>query len=136
MKRILSGILIVLMMITLLAPLSLASGTQYDIIVKEVEATNAKIESMIQQAKAEADREINNFNKTNHPNAFVEAVNRLILELKIEIIARRLVTETDRLAADMIKKAANAGVTVICEYEAVQIGNKIVMIDPLIVVGF
>lgn len=142
-KRILSLGLIFVLGLSLFAT-TFASSDQ-DWIAQEIEKTNASIEQMIADAKRDADREISKMNMeielyrmlgriSNAPvDKLIENAEQR-LERSLDRIIDKLVRDTDGLANQMIQKAAEYGIEVICEYVAVEIGGRTVWIDPLRIV--
>lgn len=54
---------------------------------------------------------------------------------KVDVIIVKLIEKTERIAQKAIREAAKYGVKVECEYVYVEIGGKVVPIDPLRIVG-
>lgn len=75
-------------------------------------------------------------------NAKIEAVTTVICKLAAgtkgfvaDTFAALLVATTNAIAQDAIYRAEQLGVTVICEYKEVLVGDNLVLVDPLIVFG-
>ncbi len=119
MKRLISSILTLVLVLSLFVPASYAGKWDYEEIPAVVEATNNEIDSLIEEAIYQ-----------------VSQVDELgeKAEKEINKIIEKLVKETDKLSEKVIKEAGKIGILVICEYIPVEIGGQIIMIDPLIVV--
>jgi len=75
-------------------------------------------------------------------NAKIEAATTVICTLAkgtkgivADAFAALLVATTNAIAQDAIYRAGQLGVTVICEYKEVMVGDNRVLVDPLIVFG-
>lgn len=134
MKRLLSIILIMVFVLSLSISPVFASGTGYEKVLADVNRTNEKIEKMIDKAQKEADKVIEKYSR--EPEIRKERKNPVELEEKIDKIINKLVEATNKEAAQMIKRAANKGFKVVCQWVPVEIGGRTVMIDPLRILGF
>ncbi len=118
MKKLLSMVIISILLVLVFSSSVFAAEDVYSL----VEETNERIERMIDRAVERAD-DLN----PESPR----------YDQRLDRIINRLVDRTNALAARTIRKAKRKfGVTVICEYVEVQIGNRTVLIDPLRVVGW
>ena len=119
MKRLISSILTLVLVLTLFVPASYAAKWDYEEIPAVVEQTNNEIDRLIEEAVYQASQVDELGDKA---------------EKEINKIIEKLVKETDKLSEKVIKEAGKVGALVICEYIPVEIGGQIIMIDPLIVV--
>lgn len=78
-------------------------------VQQQVDKANAKIDNLVAKAIVKAEDNPDNVDK----------------------IIDNLVKQTNKIADKTIKYAAKKGIEVYCEYEDVEIGGKIVSIDPL-----
>ncbi len=125
MKKVICTLLTVVLLFGLFVPTSFAaSNKDYKEIIDQVEEVNEEIEELIEEA-IEGAEEVLESKK-----------GQVYIDKEINKIITKLVRETDKLAAKMIKKAAKIGIIVLCEYVEVTIANHKVLIDPLRVVGF
>lgn len=84
-----------------------------------------KIKAVISELEAQADR----------TDKRIEDLTEKFNE-RVDAIIEQLVNQTDKKAAQTIRKGAQKGIIVICVKEEVQIGGHSVFIDPLIIAGF
>lgn len=115
-----------------------------EFIQSEVNETNDTIDKLIVKYVAKADIQLRIYEKK---------VNALNLSLTGEVLQNALVALdneneeiingiideliylTGKVANEMIEKAAEYGITVVCEFVPVEIGGKIILIDPIKIVG-
>lgn len=116
---------IVLTMSLALSPVY-AAETEYEKVVSEVYKTNAEIDSMISKAIQETEKVME-----NHFNEEQSKRDQLI-----EDIIAKLISDTNKKATEMINKAADEGIKVVCELVEVAIGGQLIEIDPLRIIGF
>lgn len=151
MKKKLSLILLMLLILSLFTPAVFADdNSKFNDVVKQVEKTNQKIEKEIQKSIEVANYEIEkceeevaelNEKRTEADEEELVEIDCKILEyetklfLKIDDIISNLIDKTNKLANEMVEKAAKEGITVICELIEVEIGGRTVLIDPLIIVN-
>lgn len=126
MKRFI--ILVLTIVITLSLALSpvYAVETEYEKVLSEVNKTNAEIDKMISKAIEKTD------------NAMDKDINELTSKLdhRIEKIIEKLINGTFKKADKMVEKAADEGIEVICELVKVEIGGRVIEIDPLRILDF
>lgn len=146
MKKILSLILTLTLSLTLFTSVAYADNLEgnnknYDKIVKMVNKTNKSIENKIEEAVAKADKltaqyeeRLEELKKSKNYEKKAEVLTN-VYDMKIEKISQKLIRETDRIAHKTFEKAEEKGFKVKCNLIPVKLGNKIVMVDPIIVVN-
>lgn len=148
MKKILGSLMCSLLLIFMFSNTVSAAQLSSKDIVSLVNNTNYKIEQEIIKAQAQADSLTRKYNtiisqmeKANQAlsinnqtaNYYVQLFdeNKSNYDGELDKIVRRLVQTTNELASNTISIAAENGYTVICEMVEVQVGNRVVLIDPL-----
>lgn len=121
MKKLMSTILTLVLVLSLFAPASYAAKWDYDEIPTIVDRTNSEIDSLVEEARKEVEQINTSSNKAE------KETNKII---------DKLVKEIDKLADKTIKEAAKVSFGVICNYVEIEIGGQFVLIDPLIVISF
>ncbi len=122
MKRLVSCLSIVVLVLLLISPTVYAGVKVEDLVVD----ANQRIEQRIAEVKVEADQlYASRFEKTGQDRA---AVNH-----QINSLIAGLISETNAISAEAVNQAAGAGAKVICTYVHVEIAGRWVRIDPLIV---
>lgn len=132
MKRLLCGLSILVLVLVMMSPAAYAATS--DVYV-HVSAANNAIEARIERAQEDANRVLAQ-SALLYKLAFTDRQRDAITKLKdtrIDQIINDLVRSTDRIAANTIETAARSGVTVICSYVEVVVGDRVVLVDPLIV---
>lgn len=151
MKKKISLVLSLLLMLSLFMPAVYAEdNSKFNDIVKMVEETNLKIEEEIQKSIEKADYEIAKCEEEIEKlyeerteadeEELVEIDNKILefetkLSLNLDEIINDLIEDTNKLANEMVEKAAEEGITVICELIEVEIGGRSVLIDPLKIIN-
>lgn len=137
MKKRLPVVLVAALVLAAVLGATAYAASAHDI----VSAANASIAQEISQAVAQANQATLVYKTT------VAAVNsvggdprllalcRSIYDARLDQIGSALVSKTDRIADKAISACAALGVTVICEYTPVTLGDRIVYVDPLVVIG-
>lgn len=102
-----------------------------------VNSANASIAQEISQATAQANQAtfIYQTSVSIGGNAQLLALYRAIYDARLDQIGSSLVSKTDRIAKKAIADCAALGVIVVCEYTPVTLGDQVVYVDPLVVVG-
>lgn len=131
--------------VVLVATLILAAilgATAYAASARDiVNSTNASIAQEIRQATAQADLATvvyqANVATVNCVGGNVQllALCRSIYDGRLDQISASLISKTDRIAKKAIDDCAALGVTVLCEYTPVTLGDRVVYVDPLVIAG-
>ncbi len=108
-----------------------------------VDTANAQIQQEITRAIAQAnqatavyDASVQALQGCGGPQAAsLLALCNTLYDARLDQIASSLVMKTDMIAGKAIADAAALGVTVVCRYEPVTLGDRVVLVDPLVVVS-
>lgn len=106
-----------------------------------VNSANASIAQEINQAIAQADQATATYQlnvaavNSVGGNAQLLALCRSIYDARLDQIGSSLVSKTDNIAKKAISDCAKLGVTVVCQYTPVTLGDHVVYVDPLVVIG-
>jgi demethoxyubiquinone hydroxylase (CLK1/Coq7/Cat5 family) len=133
MKKLLSGITAMVLVLGLFTTGVQAKGStyektlSYDQVVQMVEQTDKEILEEISNADDKANRLILSYESGNlSEQKFNKELDEIIKDLK---------KDTNKKAQEAIKEAAKSGVIVEPVWNEVQIGGRIVLVDPCRVVG-
>lgn len=115
-----------------------ASAAEVDVekAIQLIDAANNEIYALIDAAKAEADVLKGNYLATvagleEGSDAYVSATVNYNAEL--DKLIGKLDEETVKLSNKTVEEAAKLGVQAECEWIPVEIGDRVVLIDPIIV---
>lgn len=135
MKKIIAFSLTMILVISLMMTSAFASVKSLGDVTEDVERANARIEALIDQAIEKTYRLIDRYEifvaKSKYDDTLIKKLNERIQE-----IIDDLVESTNRVAAETKEKAAKEGYKVICEMVEVNIGGRLVLIDPMRIGGF
>jgi hypothetical protein len=143
------GLFMTLLLVLVLSLGSVAFGDTVSpetmaIVQEDVDQTNIDIDQKIDEAVARSIVIVDTYNAavalaelTLEGQALDARLDALYdaKEREINNLIDTLVDETNAIAAACFQRCADLGVTVICELVPVEIDGRIVMIDPLKVVG-
>lgn len=115
MKKVLGLTLALAILLSLSVPFVYAEDETLEIVIETVEEANEKIDELIAEAIEETE------DKTNK---------------EIDNIIEELINDTNRMSEETINESAELGYEVVCEWIEVLIGGRIILIDPLRIVGF
>ncbi|QVK16842.1 hypothetical protein KHQ81_07930 [Mycoplasmatota bacterium] len=115
MKKVLTLLFLVLGFAFMSQVSAEAKVTTYEDAVKVVDKANEKIEAEIEKAIAKEA-------KLSDNSKYDEKLDKIIIKLQ---------NKTTRIADKTIEKLEKDGFIVICEYQKVTIGNRVIEIDPL-----
>lgn len=147
MKRIFKSILMMFLIFTLFTATTAVvyaeekSTTDYSEVISIVNKANKNIQFKIDKAVAKADDLTAAYNRKLVLTKDTPNYNKIARELKavynkqLDEVAKTLVKETDEIADKTIREAKKKGYTVQCQLVPVQLGDRVVMIDPLIVIN-
>ncbi|MGE5653928.1 MAG: hypothetical protein ACM3ZQ_06635 [Bacillota bacterium] len=133
MKRLLSGLCVILLVLVMISPAAYAATTSDTVAM--VAAANDAIDARIAKAQDDA-------NKLLALNAVLTEQAKSVQQRKaidqmtdagLDVIIASLLRDTNRISAQTITAAAEAGVTVKCFLVEVIVGGRSVMVDPLVV---
>lgn len=139
MKKRLTVILLATLMLTAVLGATAYAASAQDI----VNAANASISQEIAQATAQADQ------ATAVYNTSIAAVNacsgpdaamlldlcRTMYDARLDQISASLISRTDQISKQAIASCAALGVKVMCQYTPVTLGDRVVLVDPLVIIG-
>lgn len=91
-------------------------------VTEDIDLANEQIDNLIENAIEDAE-----LLTTNDLKRY---------ELELDKIIKELIKDVDKVAKEAIKDAAKNDITVYCELIEVEINERVVLIDPLIVGGF
>lgn len=152
MKKVLSSLVVVLLMVFMFNGFASAAELSTNDIMKLVEQTNTQINQDIKDAQLKADKLMDTYQQVE---GSLEATLRFLpkdslaydADLKLMGLAKErydnemdkiindLVNTTNARAKETIEIAAAHGYTVECEMVEVVVGDRTVLIDPLRVIG-
>lgn len=147
MKRVFKSVLMMLLIFTLFTATTAVvyaeeiSTTSYNEVVAIVDKANEDIQAKIDEAVAKADDLTASYNMGLALIKDTPKYNKIAKELKavydkqLDEVAETLVKETNEIADKVIREAKEKGYTVQCQLIPVQLGDRVVMIDPLIVIN-
>ena len=152
MKKILGSLMCALLLTFMFSNTVSAAQLSSEDIVNLVNQSNYSIEQEINRAQAQANilsrkydtirsqyeevgqvLSINNQADTFNTQLFEE--NKSSYDEELDRIVNRLIQRTNDIASNTIRIAAENGYTVICEMVEVQVGDRVVLVDPLRVTG-
>lgn len=119
-KKILIFILTMVITLSLTLTPAFAAETDYAKVISEVNKANAEIDKVINKALEKVgklDKEV------------YEPTSNIYIE--IDKIIEELIKDTEMISAKTIEKAAKNGFIVVCDYVEVEIGGRVILIDPL-----
>ncbi|MDX1805619.1 MAG: hypothetical protein R3267_01175 [Paenisporosarcina sp.] len=151
MKKIFTILLTALLFLGLSTSVFASSDEDYTKGIQLIELANLEIEEMIEKAVAEADELQGNYDaELNEVNAKLKIttdgkqqseLNKEIDKLtkvynkELDKIIHSIYKETFKLSKKTIKEAAKYGIIAECSWVEVTFADRIVMIDPIKVVG-
>lgn len=147
MKRVFKSVLMMLLVFTLFTATTAVayadetSTPSYNEVVAIVDRANEDIQAKIDEAVAKADDLTSSYNMGLALIKDTPKYNKIAKELKavydkqLDEVAETLVKETNEIADKAIREAEEKGYTVQCQLVPVQLGDRVVMIDPLIVIN-
>lgn len=119
MKKIASLAIIILLVFILIPGVAFASDGDLKKVTTQVDKTNERIDDMIDKAVEKAEK-------------FEDKKNA---DKLIDKLIDNLINKTNKIAENMIEKAEKQGIEVYCELIEVEIGDQIILIDPLRIGG-
>lgn len=144
MKKLLSTLMAGLLIVFMFSTTVSAAQQSCKDIESLVNSTNFAIEQEIIKAQTQANDltgkyittidQLENCKANINNDQFLEKIE-LKYDSNLDKIVNRLIQKTNYIANDTVSIAAENGYTVICELVEVEVGNRVVLIDPLRVVG-
>lgn len=148
MKKLTKSILTLILTLTIftsLASVAYAEDVNNDVYYNEVVVmvsnANSTIQNKIDEAVRQADKLTLAYNEAltaiegtkNYQDKFA-ALNQAY-NYGLDAIEAKLIKETNEIADKVIEEAGEKGVIVQCELVPVQLGDRVVMVDPLIIIN-
>ncbi|QGU94820.1 hypothetical protein GOM49_06650 [Clostridium bovifaecis] len=148
MKKLTKSILTLILTLSLFTSLALVayaedvnSDVYYNEIVVMVNDANSTIQNKIDEAVRQADMLTLAYNKalaaiegTGNYQDKSSAINQAY-NYGLDAIEDKLIKETNEISDKVIEEAGEKGVIVQCELVPVQLGDRVVMVDPLIIIN-
>lgn len=121
MKKFFSTFFVLILLMSIFGSVALAADNEVlEEVIAKVNEANQQIQGEIDDAVAEANKAMDEY-----------ADDPAKLDAELDMIIDELITNTNRIAKTAIDFAAEKGITVVCEYIEVTIGNRTVLVDPL-----
>ncbi|WP_226654214.1 hypothetical protein [Pseudalkalibacillus hwajinpoensis] len=159
MKKFIVALFSVVALFMFMGTGAFAAENDHAEILQKIDETNVKIEAEIQTAQgkgdqllatlsletAKLDAKLENARLNGASDADVANIEQEIKKKKAELTEKYnqdldkliddLISKTNKMTADMIEEAAEAGIQAECSWVYVQIADRWVWVDPIQIVG-
>ncbi len=125
MKKIMT-IMLVVMLFAASTVTSYAGTDELSVVNEILDVANDAIQDKIDAAVAEADALVDGIPVEEYTPA---------IEAELDRICDTLIAETNAIAADAFAECAEYEVQVMCVLVPVDIANRTIMVDPIVVIG-